>query len=682
MKKYFSVIAILALAACTKEFVPDGVDDALLRTETLKARIATTKVEINDAGKFSWTAGDEIAIHRSVNGYETAVLTADGSFKVHLAEGETRDGYAVYPATLVDAAVGLTVNLPAAYTIPKEGMGDYSPLPMVAINNPDSEDLIFHHLGGIIRLSLDSVPFETQQIVVNLGKKVTGSFIVADADTDAPYISLTADAAEDIVYTLSSPVASTYNDFTLNIPAPMGDYESVSLKVYDRYGHLVVEKEEFVEVSVGRADGFEIDSELKVDVSVIPLCLKLARKGTVSVDNNLGLTMEYSLDNETWNSFNSDLNVEIDKGGVIYFRGNNASYAVSSSYKDCTRITCSAKAYLYGNIMSLITPLPQDFSTLDEFTEDYTFSHLFYDEDGNPIAPRIVNHPSLDLLLPAKTLSAYCYHNMFYLCGIDRIELPATTMKEGCYSEMFDYCRFVTAPALPATILAKECYSHMFENNGLLINAPELPAETLAERCYYGMFDRCKLLQVAPELPATELASGCYGSMFSGCSSLTTTPSLPATTVSPYAYQSMFYDCFSLTTITDFPATSFSDYACQDMFSGCTSLESCPDFQAVNLGYQCCSGMFNGCTSLASAPVLPATSLAPHCYENMFKNCSSLSYLKAMFTTGYDDDNVPLGEWLLGVSETGTFVMNSMADYDPVSDAGVPSGWTIETASE
>ena len=681
MKRYFSIIAILALAACAKEIVPDGGKDASLRTEALKARIATTKVEISDAGKFSWTAGDEIAVHRSANGYETAVLTADGCFNVHLAEGEARDGYAVYPASVVDAdAAGLTVNLPAAYTIPKEGMGTYSPLPMVALNDPDSEDLLFHHLGGIIRLVLDTVPFETQQIVVNLGKKVTGSFVVADADTDAPYISLSAGAAEDIVYTLSSPVASTSDGFTLNIPVPLGDYESVSLKVYDRYGHLVEEKEESMCVSVGRADGYEVDSELKVDVSVIPLCLKLARKGTVSVENKLGLTMEYSLDNETWTSFSSDLNVELDKGGLIYFRGNNAAYS-TGSHSSSTHIICSAKAYLYGNIMSLITPLPEDFSTLDVLTQDYTFNYLFYDEEGNPISPRIVNHPSLDFLLPAKTLSAYCYDHLFYLCGIDRIELPATTMAEGCYRQMFEYCRFVNAPVLPATTLAKACYDHMFEYNGLLVNAPELPARTLAEECYSGMFYHCTALQEAPELPVTELEPNCYHYMFNGCTSLTTTPSLPATTVPRNAYQGMFRGCSSLTTITDFPATTLGEFACQNMFEECTALESFPDFQVVNLENHCCAEMFQGCTSLVSAPALPATSLAPYCYRAMFKDCSSLNHLKAMFTTGYDISE-PLTDWLSGVSETGTFEMNDAATYDPVADAGVPSTWTINRVTE
>ncbi len=90
---YILSIAVFLFSACTKESLSDKGCD-YFRTESLRAKIVSTKVEINDAGKFSWTAGDEIAVHRSVNGYETAPVSVDGIFNVHLADGETRDGYA------------------------------------------------------------------------------------------------------------------------------------------------------------------------------------------------------------------------------------------------------------------------------------------------------------------------------------------------------------------------------------------------------------------------------------------------------------------------------------------------------------------------------------------------------------------------------------------------------------
>ena len=87
MKRYIAIVSMLTLLGCAKEFVP-GTPDASIRTETLMARIVNTKVEVSDAGKFSWTEGDEIAVHRTVNGYETTSLTEEGLFDIHLAEGD------------------------------------------------------------------------------------------------------------------------------------------------------------------------------------------------------------------------------------------------------------------------------------------------------------------------------------------------------------------------------------------------------------------------------------------------------------------------------------------------------------------------------------------------------------------------------------------------------------------
>ena len=146
------------------------------------------------------------------------------------------------------------------------------------------------------------------------------------------------------------------------------------------------------------------------------------------------------------------------------------------------------------------------------------------------------------------------------------------------------------------------------------------------------MFEDCTGLTTAPELPATTLASNCYESMFYGCTGLTTAPSiLPATTLDDYCYNSMF----------------------------------------------------NGCTSLTTAPELPATTLTTRCYSYMFKGCSSLNYIKAMFTTG--PSNIYNGytyAWVENVAATGTVVKNSAATWDVTGNNGVPSGWTVQTASE
>jgi hypothetical protein len=175
---------------------------------------------------------------------------------------------------------------------------------------------------------------------------------------------------------------------------------------------------------------------------------------------------------------------------------------------------------------------------------------------------------------------------------------------------------------------------------------------TLTTYALVYLFYDCTSLTTAPELPATTLTESCYQNMFSGCTSLTTAPALHATTLNLSCYESMFFNCTSLTQATALPATTLVD--------------------------RCYNAMFFGCTSLTTAPELPATTLAYTGYNSMFKGCSKLNYVKAMFTAVPNANY--LGYWLDSVSKTGTFVKNSAATWAN-DEAGIPSGWTIQTAS-
>ena len=215
-----------------------------------------------------------------------------------------------------------------------------------------------------------------------------------------------------------------------------------------------------------------------------------------------------------------------------------------------------------------------------------------------------------------------------------------------------------------------------------VVNAKDLslPVTILTDYCYYYMFQGCTNLTTAPELPATTLADYCYSSMFGGCSSLTTAPELPATTLASSCYEYIFRGCTSLVNAPELPATTLAEYCYNGMFDSCTSLINAPELPATTLVENCYYCMFDGCTSLTTAPVLPAMTLSQYCYRYMFSGCTSLNYIKAMFTTtpgvSYTEN------WVSGVAASGTFVKNSAAEWDVSGANGVPTGWTVETASE
>lgn len=207
------------------------------------------------------------------------------------------------------------------------------------------------------------------------------------------------------------------------------------------------------------------------------------------------------------------------------------------------------------------------------------------------------------------------------------------------------------------SLSGKNCaFSNLFRNNTNLISAKNII------------------------LPATTLSIACYFETFEACSSLIDTPKLPAKTLSSECYRDMFGNCISLMEISDdltTTSTSLATYCFSGMFKR-TGITIAPPLPHMTLANNCYAWMFYECPNLISC-ILPATTLVSTCYNKIFYNCPKLNYIKAMFTT------TPSGsytlEWVYGVPSSGTFVKNSSATWNVTGINGVPTGWTIETAS-
>ena len=431
--------------------------------------------------------------------------------------------------------------------------------------------------------------------------------------------------------------------------------------------------------------------------------------GTISDMDARYVGCVYSFDGSTWETTPNTLSM--GNNTFVYFRGNEIQDRRVSIKMN------NVKAKIGGNISSLS---PNDNEVCRDMFKDninltdaselilpwstlffMCYAYMFAGCTNLKTAPK----------LPATILAGYCYTKMFDGCTslTTAPELPATTLASDCYKYMFCGCTsLTTAPELPATALAGWCYAHMFENCTSLTTAPELPATILAEKCYYDMFRGCtSLVNIPSILPSTTLTEWCYHGMFWGCTSLTTAPELPATTLTIDCYEGMFYECTSLVNIPSIlPAITLSDNCYQSMFYGCTSLTTAPVLPATTLAEKCYSYMFRGCTSLVNipsilpattladscyltmfygcknittAPELPATTLASNCYEGIFYGCKKLTYIK-MLATDISASSC-LNRWVENVSSTGTFIKHPVAVL-PTGISGIPSGWTVETATE
>lgn len=154
------------------------------------------------------------------------------------------------------------------------------------------------------------------------------------------------------------------------------------------------------------------------DYSQMPLTFEILGAGDVSWTFSIpggSKTIEYSLNGGPWTSINSNPGVQIgvDNGDIIQFRGDNATYADSyrtgpdtwawdaGGYFGGSYVPMNVK----GNIMSLIDST--NFSGLTSFSAGtkFNFISLF---NGCDI------RDASNLVLPVASLTEGCYKGMFY----------------------------------------------------------------------------------------------------------------------------------------------------------------------------------------------------------------------------------------------------------------------------
>ena len=193
------------------------------------------------------------------------------------------------------------------------------------------------------------------------------------------------------------------------------------------------------------------------DYSQDYLTFNILSDGTVSwksVGSGQAKTIQYSLNNSAWTSItaSSSTTISVSTGDTVRFKGSNNTYAKDkSNYSGFEG--GSASFNVEGNIMSLV--YGDNFAGNSTLSGTYNFCSIF----------KLAKCVSAEnLVLPAITLTKYCYRAMFSKCTdlVVAPALPATTLAQGCYWYMFEECPITTAPELLAETLVAECYGWMF----------------------------------------------------------------------------------------------------------------------------------------------------------------------------------------------------------------------------
>ena len=243
-----------------------------------------------------------------------------------------------------------------------------------------------------------------------------------------------------LTYQTSGGIDTSALDKKLDAPATPGTVGQVLTKTADG--------QEWADAPAG-GGGEDTTDYLCFTASQANSTVRLNKTGTPQE-----ISLEYSVDKKHWTTYtwNDKIGATItlaNIGDSVWWRGDNE--AISNNVSSYNNFVMSGSIDASGNIMSL-----------------------------------------LDKQLKKKTMSQFCFANLFYQC---------TSLK--------------TAPLLPATTLADGCYKEMFRGCTSLTKAPDLPATTLVVRCYTSMFSGCTSLIKAPELYATTLTDWCCGGMFS-----------------------------------------------------------------------------------------------------------------------------------------------------------------------
>ena len=182
-----------------------------------------TKVEISGStGAASWTSGDEIA-YCVTNGSSTSYVTAavnigSSDIELNMPEGYHRANYAIYPAASKGTNyTSPTVVYPTSYDMSGKNMETYSPMPMVALNT--TNEMVFYHVGGLMRLNLFEVDSNTKKITVTFNgiSHVTGTYTVSNPGTKNASTTLYSGTGNMVTF---NNVTVSGNETWVNIPLP------------------------------------------------------------------------------------------------------------------------------------------------------------------------------------------------------------------------------------------------------------------------------------------------------------------------------------------------------------------------------------------------------------------------------------------------------------------------------
>ena len=425
------------------------------------------------------------------------------------------------------------------------------------------------------------------------------------------------------------------------------------------------------------------------------------------------VSLEYSLDKETWTNYDLETGVIVPVGGKLYLRGYNiplaknatnyhtfvstgnigaGGKAISLLIADLSATTVGNRAFQFlfmgnTNLIRTATTLFDGITT----TGTYSFNQVF---------SGCTNLQNVCAFANITTATANLFTQTYLDCtSITTASafLPNTTSATGAsaFTECFKGCTSLSTPPSFANLVASSAsnlFSAMFQGCTALTTTPSLTISVGGTNMCQNMFNGCSALTDARNLTlsATTLYSKQYYCMFSNCSNLRYLPTLPTTTITlqTSSMESMFSNTNTQHGFLTVPTITFGQ----------------PANGATKGAYQMFlkSGLTNGsnitinCTADPNNNFARFTQGCKHMYASPHFNFDVLTTSDALRNLVNQTDNVDLiygnvpqmgamtNQWTYSVYSTGVFCKNStLAVTRNTQDAVeadcdyIPYAWSI-----
>jgi len=336
-------VAITALffVNCTHEDVGDTTSSELVAIYSPDTR---TSYSYNAGTNFAWDNDDKIRLAFSNSaGDLSSLLDAMGNLEPYTdrtrakvtysvpASGMKRNFFATYPYDRTEFEyayedIYLQVTLNDTFE-PGDWSTDFCPIPMFAINNEESNSLLFEHLCGLLRVNCQNVPARTKKLKISSlnSNSLAGimQFVWLNTSQDW-YFDGIYHTGNDIQFKLADAISSPCS-IVLNVPVNVFSESAVSRN----YGVLKVTALDASDNQLG-SRYFDMGVALGAGQGCMRT-IDFASTTTCSFSLNLGGTLEQDTRQTSGNSSIADFIrneslVFIEEGSLVNYTAKRNQY--------------------------------------------------------------------------------------------------------------------------------------------------------------------------------------------------------------------------------------------------------------------------------------------------------------------------------------------------------------------